>query len=153
MTTIAYRDGMLAADSQVNGAGGRLGFTTKVGRAPDGTIGAVAGQLRDTAAFVQWLEAGAEGDPPHLFDEDADGILIRPDGTTFAVEATSDGKPAVLSPMQAPFLACGSGWRYALGAMAMGADAVKAVEIAAQFDTGTGGPVQLTALPGRVLRR
>lgn len=45
-----------------------------------------------------------------------------------------------------PFLALGSGSKAALGALYMGADAVRAVEIARLADAYTGGPIQTMRL-------
>lgn len=41
-----------------------------------------------------------------------------------------------------PFFAIGSAYKYALGAMAAGASAKKAVEIACRYDTACGGKIQ-----------
>jgi hypothetical protein len=49
----------------------------------------------------------------------------------FAVVSTRDG-----------YVAVGSGEDFAFGALFMGASAVKAVEVAANFDVGTSGPIR-----------
>lgn len=138
MTTIAYRNGVMAADRLVsNGGGGRAGHQTKIARGPKGTIGGMAGRMEEGFLFARWVENDCEGDPPPLSDS-ADGIVLLPNGLLCYV-----GEKGCLCPVEAEFAAVGSGEAYAIGAMAHGASAAEAIEIAIQFDTGSGGGVDV----------
>ncbi len=143
MTTIVYRDGVLASDSQC-GCGGMIeGSTKKITQAKDGTMGGLAGDLSSCTKFLDWVESAerAKTDPPNTGEDE--GLLIKPSGEVFVAHN------GVLSKLDAPFAILGSGARLAAGAMAMGASAKKAVKIACEFDSGSGGKIQAYRLPGK----
>lgn len=138
MTTIAYRDGVLAADSLINsGNGGRAGHAVKISKGRQGTLGGSAGRLEDAALFRSWVERDCKGDAPS-FSEGFDSLLILPDGRLCYV-----GEKGCIVPFMAEFAAIGSGEQFAMGAMAAGASAEDAVRIAIQLDTGSGGEVTM----------
>lgn len=141
MTTVAYRDGILVADSGISGAGTYHGSTKKIFR---GKRNGVAGGAGHCSIF-SWLEEWAE---KHDFavdflkshwDCEIDGVIlwIKPDQTIWLVE---DGH---CWRLEAPFAAIGSGEQIALGAMAAGASAEQAVHIACGFDNGSHMPLQV----------
>ncbi|WP_336802468.1 hypothetical protein [Kaistia sp. MMO-174] len=132
MTTIAYRDGVLAADSLISSGNARAGQAQKIATCGS-TMGGTSGSIEACHRFVQWIEAGAEGDCPELGD--SDGILVRGSQTFYV------GSKGVLVPFEAEFAAVGSGEKFALGAMAMGATAERAVEVARELDVHTGGQI------------
>ena len=139
MTTIAYRDGVLAADTAM-ARGGTLypGSITKIVRASNGCLAGAAGTAGYNGAFLRWALAGMEGDPPTAKQDDRDcdtGIIFRPDGSVVLYEPTGwfETHPGVY--------AIGSGREFALGAMRAGADAEQAVMAAAAHDPYTGVPV------------
>lgn len=142
MTTIAYRDGVMAADSLVTGHGIRMGSLAKVIRAKDGTLAGAAGNTLDSAKLLTWVRLmGAEcrdNDVPPTEDKDTSLLIAYPDGIVEWIGA-HDGRVAV----DAGFHAIGSGGEIAIGAMAFGATAEQAVEIACRFDVWSGGPVQV----------
>ena len=149
MTTIAYRDGLMAADS-----GNWLSNVTyrsalKIARGPDGSLHGVAGNAGEGCEYLRWVEAGMEGDPPKpevTNREDGSGafiaLVVPPEGdvvrlwTAFGFEDHHD----------VPFIAIGAGSELAIGAMAAGASAEQAVEIVAQHSG-------YAALPVRVVRK
>lgn len=133
MTTIAYRDGVLAADTQVNsGNGCRAGTIAKIGQTKDGCLWAFSGNAQMMAACVGWTEERKD-DPP----KDIEGVfvLIAPDGTYR--EWWGSGWLQVNDPQPA----WGSGERIARGAMFAGADAETAVRAAIALDPESGGQV------------
>ena len=142
MTTIAVRDGILAVDSLcVNGNGGRRGFFEKA-CVYGGNIYAGCGAAQSVLEFFEWAAAGEK--PGYQFATKADdfaGIIVR----------WVDGRPQVWTvenglkawEVRMPFTARGAGAEYAIGAMAMGASAADAVQIAATFDLNTGGPIRI----------
>lgn len=132
MTTIATDGKTMAGD----GLGNIDGLVTskarvKVFRLLDGRIFGGAGATEDVAAARNWLNLG--GDRPTLTD--FAGLTIDISGAI-----TSYGCALVGFAMEAP-AACGSGMGVALGAMDAGASPQRAVEIAANRDTWTGGTI------------
>lgn len=135
MTTIAFRDGVLAADTAIIDRGCYCGQAVKIFRSSDGKMGGLAGCLGDSALFRDWFLTGADGEAPEFKDDDSEGLLVHPDGK---VEWIGPGRKRF--PMVAPFHCIGSGYRLALGALHAGASATRAVEIAAAVDNQTRGP-------------
>lgn len=142
MTVIAYRDGVLAADTLVTESGRLYGFAQKIVRSRAGHIGGAGGPAEAGVKFMAWIEAGCVDAPPEHKDP-ADGIVIYPDGRTMHW----DGGPVLLAA-EAPFFALGCGAPIALGAMAAGADARRAVEIAIRYDCYCGGEITVLTLGG-----
>lgn len=138
MTTIAYRDGVLAADSLTTRGGTIDGHVRKIDRRDDGLLIAATGSLAYNSMFRAWALAGMAGDPPKSPNEDAGGgtgVLFWPDGRVEFYEA--EGRFS----LDAPYHAIGCGFQIALGAMFAGADAETAVRAAVAHDTCTGGEV------------
>jgi hypothetical protein len=139
MTTIAYRDGVLATDS-------RAGSWTMEGHAVKGhrfgrCLVAAAGSAAHAQAFYEWVRTGMVGDAPmgnpDKDDYNATGFIFMPCGRIVKFQP---GCPPLT--LTAPFYAYGSGGYVALGAMEAGATAEQAVMAAAKWDAGTGGPIR-----------
>lgn len=142
MTTMAFREGIMAADSAAFADDTYGGQTTKIFRTADGSLVALAGSLIYAARVEAWLKGVTSKKPD--YGVDVSGILVRQDGTIWVINGDGD-----LAPINAPYLASGSGRVAALGALAAGASAQKAVEIACGLDAYTRGPVQVEHLnPG-----
>ena len=136
MTTLVYRDGVLASDSMCQANGYRQpGVLTKLWRVK-GRLVAGVGKSTYIERFHRWVEAGMRGQAPEMGD-DAIGIVIDTDG-----RAREFGDCGEVSTHIAPFYAWGSGMGPALGALYMGATAERAVEVAILVDPGTGGATQ-----------
>ena len=136
MTTIAYRDGVLATDSLVSSGNERAGYTPKAGR-KGRLLFAGSGSSGLIRRFAAWLMAGAQGDPPALKEgEHTAGVYVflPDDRVVWFYECGHEC-------LSTPFWAAGSGGHFAKGAMAMGAIAEEAVRIAIQHDTGSGGDI------------
>lgn len=142
MTTIAYKDGILAADTCVTDNGAICGTATKLARSPNGAIAGASGNLAPCAKFLSWF-ARDFGMVEKVARIEGNGaaLIIDKDGTVHALDA---GYPAFI--INAPFHAIGSGSRIALGAMAAGASAEEAVRIACRIDNGTREPVETLRL-------
>lgn len=150
MTTIAYKNGVIAADSQVtveSEGGGARNFATKKlfrktvqinGHATD-VILATAGESAPGSLFVEaWGTGKSLTEVRELFtysECDFTILVVTPDGL-FEVD-----KWCVMEPVYEPFYAIGSGSKIAMGAMEAGASAQKAVEIACRRDPYTALPV------------
>lgn len=139
MTTIAAdaKRGLMACDSMTS-TGDAWWPSTKVYRVGDALIGG-AGEVAAIRSFVQWYADGQRTPKPKIAD------------TFCALELSKDGVfywAANLQPslIERGFHAIGSGGNAALGAMLAGANVKRAVEIATQVDTGSGGEVVLHKL-------
>lgn len=143
MTTIAYRDGIMAADTQGN-RGGIRSVTRKLHRIDNRIVG-FSGNYQDGLTFVAWVRDGMKMDALPEFrgygrtDDapDINALVLSPDGL---VQWTEHFQPM---PITEPFFAIGSGFVSAMTAMHMGASAAKAVEIAMLIDVETGGEIQV----------
>lgn len=140
MTTIAYRGGVLAADSRAySGGAAPIGAKVKIHRLPDGTLfGVSSNNVGADTLLRRWVEGGCQpAESGDLKPDSFSVLLIRPDGAVFYANDNLD----LSGPLSAPFFAIGSGKEAALGAMVMGADARRAVEVACELDMWSGGPV------------
>lgn len=141
MSTVVYRDGIMAADSRAYGGSGSPspGWKQKVHRLPDGSVVGVATAVIGMAErFVAWLAAGADPDGwGGDVKPDLRAIMVKPDGTRFLAEDAFFWA----GPIETDFFAIGSGSAYATGALARGASAVEAVEVAILYDHHSGGTV------------
>lgn len=132
MTTIAYRDGVLAADSLMTVGDTRAGTMTKIYRQGRLLIG-FSGRSSNFESFRSWVKAGAEG---RFASEGGNVFIIPPEGP--AVIWGDNDYPWRES---SDYWALGSGEHFALGAMAMGATAEEAVRVTATWDLATGGDI------------
>lgn len=138
MTTIAYRDDVLAADTQITCGGTIDGWAQKAFR-KGRLLYATSGSSGLGDRFASWVSGGMQGDAPCLKGEgDKDGGhgYLFPGGDR-VVWRYDD----VWATHRAPFFAYGSGAEIALGAMLAGASAEEAVRAAAERDIATGGEI------------
>lgn len=144
MTTIAYKDGVMASDSLAAAGTMNTGDTPKVFRIHGCLVG-ISGTARLIRVFTDWFaEHMDSGDVPPIApnflepkvgsEDSIYAIVVTPNGKIWKYE---DGLAPW--PLDCKFIACGSGRDFAMGAMAMGAGAVKAVEVAKSLDAFTGG--------------
>lgn len=137
MTTIAFKDGVLAADSRCTGH--HIHKIKKIYRAGNALIG-ICGRVTSALLFVDWY-AKRETPPPKLQDDDDfEAFVLTPKGLFYW-----DNKLREV-PMGKAFAAIGTGGDFAMGAMAMGADAVEAVKVAKTLDPYTGGAIRKAVL-------
>lgn len=147
MTTIAFRKGVLAADSrttiETEGGGGRMFLCEKLFRKAvtingvlEEVIIATAGESSPGMVFLDWFGSGQEP-PDRLIDGEADFtcLVLQKDGL-YEYDAWCRGVK-----IMDEFYAVGSGAKAALAAMHMGASAAKAVEVACRIDYYSGPPV------------
>lgn len=143
MTTIAYRDGILASDSMMSGGNPAFKFAMlpKIVRAHDGTIAGAAGQSAAYGEFLSWAKHGALGCPPS--GDSGEALVIRPDGSVHYWAGA-----ACLTELsnETPYFAIGTGEKFALGAMFAGANAIGAVRAGIEFDGASGGEIQILML-------
>jgi ATP-dependent protease HslVU (ClpYQ) peptidase subunit len=138
MTTLAYKEGVLASDSLTTNGDTKNGGTQKVFKLPCGRLIGICGSVENGLVLVQAMKDGAEK-PPKL--QDVEALLIAANG---AVAYRYEGK--LFRKLRTKYIAAGSGMDYALAALWMGADAVKAVRAGIYFDRNSGGRVQTVKL-------
>lgn len=151
MTTIVYRDGIMAADSRVtvdSEAGGSRHFRCeKLYRVetPRGKTRAViglAGESFPGLVFLKWFRTGADEPPRQLTDIDSDftALVLTREGL-FEYDRWCEPERVLGS-----FHAIGSGCKAALGAMHAGSNAIVACRIACKIDPFSAPPVTWMSL-------
>lgn len=138
MTTIAWDGTTLAADTLATANGLRDNRTIKIWRHGGALIGACGSQAL-CERFRTWAIAGMEGESPFEGADDGNGLVVTGEGV-LCFGNTGCWR------VSEPFYTLGSGYQLALGALAMGATAKQAVEVAAKYDTITGGEITVLSL-------
>lgn len=141
VTTIAYRDGVLAADTLATWGDTRDGHVTKIAKRGR-VLAAIAGNVSGGQAFLDWFNRGMKGPPPKS---------EAGDNQWFAYLFTPDDWMLLWGPRgwercQAEMMTLGSGGDFARGAMSMGASPAEAVAVAIQHDTKSGGPITVLSV-------
>lgn len=139
MTTIAYRDGTLAGDTQVSGE--IKTYATKVFKLKNGSLAAGAGDFSSIHAFIEWLQRPKAERPDLTHDDDFEAIVVASDGGIEWYDQTL--RPV---PLEQPFYAIGSGAAVAMGAMEIGGTAEQAVAAGIKWDAMSGGEVRAVKL-------
>jgi hypothetical protein len=148
MTTIAYKDGILACDSAWSDESRIIGLINKIRRFDTGVLYGAAGHSDDRAVLNLLYKVTDPNDLPSYdtlweLQNSIHALIIFPDGRAFMV---STGEEDVgVCPVDTP-IAVGSGKWLAMGAMDAGATAIEAVEIACKRDCHSKGPVHSLAL-------
>ncbi len=139
MSVVAWDGKTLAADRQGT-QGDLVLLACKIRRLPNNDVVAWTGEIERGLALAQWYEAGADPSrfPSFQGSENWTRLIVVP----------AKGRPFIFE--QLPFrqtvldrmAAWGSGRDFALGAMAMGATAERAVKVASRFASSCGFGVQ-----------
>ena len=134
MSVVVWDGTWLAADRQANTAD--LAVTCqKLMRAENGNILAFTGTLECGLMLAQWYNEGANPDKWPEFQKTEEWtrlIVVDNEG------ASIYEKLPIAQKIHDTHASWGSGRDYALGAMAMGADAKRAVEIASEYNIDCG---------------
>lgn len=151
MTTIAFDGRSIAADRMCS-----IGNTPvrsphpKIRRLVYKNLPAVmgtSGSVEYGHALVDWLQAGAHAGKEPELSNDGDSnyctVLLATKESVYLFSNSCVGVPLGAIPW-----AAGSGADYALGAMAAGASAKRAVEIAITLDVNSGCGVDVLRLKG-----
>ena len=109
----------------------------------NGSLVAATGRTGLVTKFYQWVAEGMNGefDRSEAGDGGFHGIIVGPDGRVLQVEIMG---PAL--SYNAPFYVMGAPHEIMLGAMAAGATAQQAVEIAIRWTDGAAGGIQVEKL-------
>ena len=139
MTAIAYRDGVLAADSVgwTAGCSVKVPVAPKIRRLPCGVY-AAAGNTTVIDEFYDWMSGDPLARRPEgLVDEDFSSICVRPNGTVWFCTHRLH-----FTQLHAEFLAIGGPSEFMMGALFAGATAEQAVRLAIEHTYSAGGHVQ-----------
>lgn len=139
MTTIAYKNGVVACDKQCTDNGRICKGSYKAVLTAD-KVYVVTGKITMGLKFVEWLEQGGRD------LEDVPAPKLK--GTEILEMDLKTGKATVWEddfplPVEDKIMALGSGGDIALGAMAAGASPEESIKIAEKWDDGTGLGVQI----------
>lgn len=136
MTTIVYKDGVLASDTKAYSGGAQpLGCKKKIHQLPSGSFVAVsASQVGAPEAFIDFIKKNGE----HMTvfkdgDFEASALLVTQDGKLYYYNCGL----AFSGPIKCNYLAIGSGDRYAMGALECGLSAEESIVIASKIDAFT----------------
>lgn len=130
MTVIAWDGKTLAAD-RMSTCADMPRITRKLRRLGNGEVAAITGDEDMGCRLIRWYEDGAD---PAKWPESQRGdnwsrlIVLSADGLKFY-----EREPHPMRCLD-PFMAFGSGRDFAMGAMAMGASAEEAVNVACRFN-------------------
>lgn len=142
MTTIAYRNGIMVADTRAFFNHGRpIGITTKIFNTNGILYGASSGSPGVGSTLCEWFKAtggDVEKMPERLEKESFTFLAVNPDGV-----GRFFSEEWCWKAVQAPFYALGSGTEYALGALYHGASAKEAIEIACKCDVWSEPPLTM----------
>lgn len=145
MTTIAYRNGVMAADSRAySGDKVPIGSKAKIHRLDDGgLLGITSTVVGLPERFVEFVNSGLdpsykEGAPddPHL-----SALWVKPNGDVMYFAGWLPTGPVI-----ADYYAIGSGEQYALAAMCLGYGPEAAVTVACEFDIWSAEPIHALSL-------
>ena len=147
MTTVAYKDGILACDSLVTDENERMGAFSKIARLPSGALFAMVGDLAQAQFFYEWAKGGFQK------DKYFNGLsnLATPSFTCVHISkkgvVTEYNDSLIPVTYKAKAYAWGSGHAFALGRMdAPDGTAVQGIKTAKKFDVFTGGKIKTLSL-------
>ncbi len=147
MTTIAFTDGVMAADTQETVGDALKLRGKKLARLPCGGVAGIAGNSDDCQRALNWLQ-NPKGKPPKITD-------------CWVLIAYGDGRVGMVVDRKWTFIphtppvAIGSGSPAAMAAMVyFNASALDAVQAAAVVDPNTSGPFDVMQVtPSKAKRR
>jgi ATP-dependent protease HslVU (ClpYQ) peptidase subunit len=146
MTIIVWDGKSLVADKQATNAGLKL-TTTKIFKINGNLVG-FSGDFDYAFAMKKWFENGADPEkfPKHQEDDNkwVGMIVIAPDKKILKYERS----PYPIDLTESNCLCIGSGRDFAFGALAMGADAKKAVEVACEHESSCGMGIDVLTFEG-----
>lgn len=161
MTTIAWDGTTLSADKRCTNGAGAITVVTKILKLPDGRLVGASGNEHLCSIWMDWIVEKNNPIPDELLPSRVikkkfslpfmkkkfvksipwcQGLEIFPEGKFLKYDR---GRGRVLEDK---WIAIGSGSKYALGAMALGASSEQAISVAMQFDSNTGNGIDTLEL-------
>lgn len=139
MSTIAFKDGILASDSACLQSGTSIGKMKKVYRVGKCLIG-LCGETAFFTEFVDWFRDGADDADTFPWTGDWNALVVSPNNPITLYDNNSM-TPLVFSKKD-KYIAIGSGMDIALGCLYNGGSAKEAVQAAIKHNSSTKGPVR-----------
>lgn len=154
MTTIAYKDGVMAADSGCWHGDVVTNGSVKIAHGKSGRLYGLSGAAAECSGFVRWVNEGEVGDYPVPAETGpSEGksaflvLMVWPSGALQII-----GAYGVEDLGDVPFMAMGSGAPTAMGALAVGATPQQAIKAVIDYGTGAIGPVRYVSKDDPVVR-
>lgn len=138
----------MAGDSGNNFSNVIYRSALKVARGPDGSVHGITGNAAEGGEYLRWVVSGMAGEPPKPQATNPDegrssfiALVVLPSGyvRVWSAYGWEDHRDM-------PFIAVGAGAEIAVGAMAAGASAERAVEIVAEYSSYATLPVKTVSL-------
>jgi len=136
LTTIAYKDGILAADTQLTYTDDTYGHCHKITKLPNDMVVACAGDTIKEHWFLKHLMG--EKIPKDKMNFKGLQSIVIDSGNVFWAQGGIE-----LIPIDDKFYAIGSGYRLARGAMSIGMNPKDAVKFASEVDIYTNNIVDV----------
>lgn len=136
MTTIVWKGGVLACDSQSSFGNHKYKCKTKL-QLDDDIAFAICGALAEGLLIIDWCRSEEPAPFPGT-DDTTVVMMCRRTGKAWTIE-----HPGAAVPIEDKLFAAGSGAGIALGALAMGATPEEAVDAACKWDEASGFGVQV----------
>jgi ATP-dependent protease HslVU (ClpYQ) peptidase subunit len=143
MTTVVYSNGVMAADRMACEGNNKSGRMTKIFRVNGHLVG-FSGAADVSMMLLRWFENGANAEDwpdPHDDGMEASMLVVTPTGQVLQYE-----RFPVPLVMEHKHHGIGSGRDFALAALHLGLDPIKAVELACELDAYSGGGVDSLSL-------
>lgn len=141
MTTVVYRNGMMAADTGSSYGDSKISGVRKIARAPDGSLYGICGNASLGREFLEWVRKGCEGDHPAIpLDQEGNNemVALHVDASGGMYLITHYGREDMTG---FPYMAIGADATVAFGALFQGATADEAVMAAIEHGKWTFGSV------------
>lgn len=140
-TIIAYKDGILAADTLVCNTDTyeKLYYAEKIFKSDDGWLIGANGDCTYCLNFIKWAQEGRVGLAPKQGKYDG-GLLISPQGKIRIF--SGQHYEEILNP----FVTIGSGSPWAMAVMEIGGTAIDAVNAAMKWCMTCGGEITVVSL-------
>lgn len=156
MTTIAFKDGLMAADSCVSTYGLQIASMQKIHRTSAGVLIGQAGEA-DVRSVLLAIDKIKTSDklPTKVeiaaFQTDFEFLIAFSPNNLWVMGCNEENGrySGYVYQASTPYMATGSGWQLALGAMASGKSAREAVAIACKFDCFSRLPVHTVGFEPR----
>lgn len=154
MTVIVWKKPSMASDSRVSDDDDSSIFTNKykkIHQLKNGSLLGIAGDADHRAVVDLFNKVRGNKFPTNkqmiAAGLDFDGLFVPPDMSCWYVSCGKKSKneewAAQILQINDPFVAIGSGGKYAAGALDRGATVEQAVKTAIKFDPSCGGAVQV----------
>lgn len=142
MTVIAYRDGIMCADTARWDGDVISGYVEKIKVLPDGSLFACAGSVDEIELVTAWAMGGFYDASKPKLEDNFGALMVTPDGKIIKFWKRLIRVPSLRSDWEIE----GSHDEFLSGALTSGATAAEAVKAAIERCAWAGGTVQIVGL-------